>query len=146
MAFLLEPHARTLLMMPAFHPWLGYAGRLPESPLTGKGQVMNGYQVTFFTQQDHRHKGKPIGDWLIHLAKELGLRGATLVAGGEGFGHHGRIHSAHFFELADQPLEVVMALTVEETGRLFERLKAEGVHLFYVKAPVEFGVLGEPDS
>jgi PII-like signaling protein len=107
---------------------------------------MNGYQVTFFTQQDHRHKGKPMGDWLVHLARELGLRGATLMAAGEGFGHHGRIHSAHFFELTDQPLEVVMALTVEETDRLFARLNAEGVHLFYVKMAVEFGTLGEPGS
>src|SRR6185369_55678 len=108
-------------------------------------QAMNGYQVTFFTQQNHRHKGKPVGDWLVHVAQELGLRGATMVAAGEGFGHHRRIHSAHFFELADQPLEVVMALTAEETERLFARLKAEGVHLFYVKAAVEFGSLGEPE-
>jgi uncharacterized protein len=107
---------------------------------------MNGYQITFFTQQDHRHKGKPVADWLIHLAKEMKLRGATLLAAGEGLGHHGRIHSSHFFELTDQPVEVMMALTVEETERLFARLEAEGVHLFYVKAPVEFGVLGEPDS
>ena len=107
---------------------------------------MNGYQITFFTQQDHRHKGKPIGDWLIRLARELGLRGATLVAAGEGLGHHGKIHSAHFFELADQPQEVVMALSVEETDRVFDRLKAEGIHLFYVKVAVEFGTLGEPDS
>lgn len=106
---------------------------------------MQGYQITFFTQQDKRHHGKPLADWLVHLAQELGLRGATLIAGGEGFGHHGRIHSARFFELADQPQEVVMAATADETDRLFERLKAEGVHLFYVKTPVEFGVLGEAD-
>ncbi|NWG31521.1 MAG: DUF190 domain-containing protein [Rhodocyclaceae bacterium] len=104
---------------------------------------MNGYQVTFFTSQDRRHKGKPIGDWLVHLAQEMGLRGATLLTGGEGFGHHRRIHSAHFFELADQPIEVVMAVSEEELERLFARLKAEGVHLFYVKTAVEFGVLGE---
>lgn len=107
---------------------------------------MNGYQITFFTQQDKRHQGKPLADWLLHLAQEMGLRGATLIAGSEGFGHHGRIHSAHFFELADQPLEVLMAVTAEESDRLFERLRAEGVHLFYVKTPVEFGTLGEPGA
>jgi uncharacterized protein len=107
---------------------------------------MNGYQVTFFTQQDHRHKGKPVGEWLIHLARELGLRGATLVAAGEGFGHHKRLHSAHFFELADQPQEVTMALTGEESDRLFDRLEAEGVRLFYVRMAVEFGTVGEPDA
>lgn len=105
---------------------------------------MNGYQITFFTHQDKRHKGKPVGNWLLQLAQELGLRGATLLAGGEGFGHRHRIHSAHFFELADQPVEVVMAVTEDEAQRLFARLKAEGVHVFYVKTPVKFGVIGDP--
>lgn len=105
---------------------------------------MRGYQITFFTHHDRRHKGRPLGDWLVHLAKELDLHGATLIAGTEGFGHHGRIHSAHFFDLADQPIEVLMAVTEEEATRLFERLQAEQVHVFYVKTPVEFGVLGEP--
>jgi PII-like signaling protein len=107
---------------------------------------LKGYQITFFTQQDKRHHGKPLGDWLVHLAKEMGLPGATLIAASEGFGHHRRIHSAHFFELADQPQEIQMAVSEEDTERLFARLKAEGVHLFYVKTPVQFGVLGEPDK
>jgi PII-like signaling protein len=109
----------------------------------GEGAAMHGYQITFFTQQDQRHHGRPLAEWLVHLAKELDLRGATLLAAAEGFGHRGRLHSAHFFELADQPLEVVMALSEEESERLFERLGAEGVHLFYVKSRVEFGTLGE---
>ena len=103
---------------------------------------MNGYQITFFTHQDRRFKGKQIGDWLMHLVQELGLRGASLHAGCESFARGGRVHSAHFFELADQPVEVLIAVTTEEAARLFDRLKAEGVHLFYVKTPVEFGVLG----
>ncbi len=106
---------------------------------------MQGFQVTFFTYQDRRHKGKQVGDWLVHLAQELGLRGATLVGAGEGFGHHKRLHSVHFFELADQPLEVIMVLTQEECDRLFVRLKSEGVHIFYVKTPAEFGTLGEQE-
>lgn len=107
---------------------------------------MIGYQITFFTQQDRRHHGKQIGDWLVHLAKEMGLRGATLLPATEGFGHHRRIHSAHFFELADQPLEVVIVASADESDRLFARLKEEGVHVFYVKSEVEFGTLGEPDE
>jgi PII-like signaling protein len=79
----------------------------------------------------------------VQLAKEMGLRGATLVGAGEGFGHHNKLHSVHFFELADQPLEVVMVLTQEECDRLFARLADEKVHVFYVKTPVEFGMLGE---
>ncbi len=104
---------------------------------------MQGYQLTFFTEQNKRHRGKPLADWLVHLAEEMGLRGATLIPAAEGFGRHRRLHSAHFFELADQPVEVVMVTTQDEAERLFERLRAEGVQLFYVKTSVEFGMLGE---
>lgn len=107
---------------------------------------MIGYQITFFTLQNKSHKGKPLGDWLIQLALEMGLRGATLLAGNESFGQHRRMHSAHFFELGDQPVEIILAVTAEEADRLFDRLKAENVHFFYIKTPVEFGMLGEPDS
>ena len=106
---------------------------------------MKGFLITFFTQQDKRHHGKPLGDWLVHLAKEMGLPGATLIAASEGFGHYRRIHSAHFFELADQPQEIQMAVSEEDTGRLFARLKAEGVHMFYVKTPIEFGMIQADD-
>jgi PII-like signaling protein len=102
---------------------------------------MNGYQVTFFTQQNRRHHGRPLADWLVHLAGELGLRGATVFAASEGLGQHHRIHAAHFFELTDQPVSVVMAMTGEECERLFARLRDEGVALFYVKTAVEFGTL-----
>jgi PII-like signaling protein len=105
---------------------------------------MNGYQVSFLTVQAHRHAGKPVAEWLLQVAMELGLQGATIIPASEGFGKHRRVHSSRFFELADQPVEVVMAVTEDESQRLFERVRAEGVHLFYVKAPVEFGEIGGP--
>ena len=108
-------------------------------------QSMNGYQITFFTQQNRLHDGKPLGEWLILLARELNLPGATLISGSEGIGHRHRIHSAHFFELTEQPQEVQM-VGEEDSQRLFKKLKAEGVQVFYVKTPVEFGTLGEAES
>lgn len=107
---------------------------------------MKGYQITFFTQQDRQHNHKPLAEWLMLAARDIGIHGATIVSGSEGYGHHRRIHSAHFFELSDQPQEVVMAVSEEESSRLFELLKAEGVHLFYIKTPVEFGMLGEAEE
>ena len=107
---------------------------------------MKGYQITFFTQQDRRHKHQPMAEWLMLAARDLGVRGATIVAGSEGYGQHRRIHSAHFFELADQPQEVVMAVSEDEAERLFGFLREEAVHLFYVKTPVEFGILGEAEQ
>jgi PII-like signaling protein len=104
---------------------------------------MNGYQLTFYTQQDRRVHGKPIGEWLVNLTRELGLHGATLQAAAEGVGRSGKVHSARFFELADQPIEMVTIVTGEEADRLFAALKSEGLQLFYVKVPVEFGTIGE---
>lgn len=105
---------------------------------------MNGYQITFYMEQDQRHGGQPIAEWLVGLARELRLHGATLHAAVEGFGRSGRIHSAHFVELADRPMEFVAVVSDDEAQRLFTRLRAERVRLFYVKTPVEFGALGDP--
>lgn len=106
---------------------------------------MNGYLLTFFTQQDRKHAGQPLADWLVHLAKDMGLRGATLLAASEGYGQGRRLHSMRFFELADQPLEVMLAVSAEESERLLARLRSEGVRIFYIKAPIEFGMLGDDD-
>jgi PII-like signaling protein len=105
---------------------------------------MNGYQITFFTQQDRQHHGQPMAQWLMRLAADMGLRGATLIAASEGMGHDRRMHAARFFELADQPLTVLMTLTEAETERLFARLESEGANLFYTRVAVEFGSIGQP--
>lgn len=104
---------------------------------------MQGFQVTFFTQQDRKHGHQPLGEWLLQEARKLGIGGGTLTAASEGFGHDRKLHSAHFFELADQPIEVTVAVSAEEAKRLFERLRDEGVKVFYVNTPIEFGVTGE---
>ena len=103
---------------------------------------MQGYQVTFFTQQDRKHGHQTLAQWIMDEAQKLHIRGATLTGSAKGFGHHGRVHSAHFFDLADQPLEITLALSEDETEKLFARLNEEKIQVFYVKAPIEFGMLG----
>ena len=104
---------------------------------------MNGFQLSFFTEQNRRHGHQTVSDWLLDLAKSLGIQGATIFAAAEGVGHDGRFHSAHFFELADQPVEIIMVVNEEQSAQIFERLKQDGLTLFYVKTAVEFGVLGQ---
>ncbi|AQZ93963.1 DUF190 domain-containing protein [Halopseudomonas phragmitis] len=104
---------------------------------------MNGYLISFYTQQDRQHRGQPLGHWLIGLARELELRGATLSAALEGFGHSGELRSARFFEHAQQPLVVRIAATEDECARLFQRLDQEDFDLFYVKTPAELGHVGK---
>ena len=72
---------------------------------------MQGYQIIFFTQADRMHRGQPVAGWLLQLARELGLRGATRISASEGLGHDHRLHAAGFFELVDQPELVLMVAT-----------------------------------
>lgn len=104
---------------------------------------MKGYQLTFFTQQNRMHDGRPLAEWLIAEARRLGVSGATLIAASEGFGHHRKIHSAHFIELADQPLEVTMAVSAAEADEFMLRLRDEGIRVFFIRTVIEFGMSDE---
>jgi uncharacterized protein len=104
---------------------------------------MNGYQLTLFTLRNRMHKGKPIGQWLLEEARRLGVPGASLISASEGYGHDAEVHSARFFELGDQPIEVTMALSTEELARFMARLGEEQIKVFYTKVPIEYGTTGE---
>ena len=104
---------------------------------------MNGYLLTFFTQKNRTHDEKTVAEWILTEAKRLGIRGATLLTASEGFGSDGQFHSSNFFDLEDQPIQVMMAVTDAELGRLFARIEAEDLRVFYTKAPIEFGVTGK---
>ncbi|WP_321817289.1 MULTISPECIES: DUF190 domain-containing protein [unclassified Paraburkholderia] len=103
---------------------------------------MQGYQLTFFTEQKRKHGHQPICDWLLRVAEQHGASGGTLVTGAEGFDHAGRFHSAGFFELADQPVAVTVSVDEQAYQRLMSALAEEDVDLTYVKVPVEFGRVG----
>jgi len=104
---------------------------------------MFGYQLTFFTQQDRNHKGRPVAKWLVEEARAIGIGGATLTPAAEGFGHDRKLRSVHFFELTDQPLQVTMAVNEADAERLFARIKEEAMNIFFVKTPIEFGMTGD---
>lgn len=104
---------------------------------------MQGYLLTFYTQQNRSHNGTPIARWILDQARALGIRGATLTTGLEGFGHDGRSHSGDIFNLEDPPLQVAMALTADECDTLMAHIEAERVRIFYTKSGVEFGFTAE---
>lgn len=104
---------------------------------------MNGYQLTFYTEQNRRHGHHTITEWLLHEAKHLGIHGATVISCVEGTGHAGAHHAAHMLRLDDQPVQIILAVTEDEADRLLDAVKAERVHVFYTRSPIEFGLLGD---
>lgn len=103
---------------------------------------MQGYLVTFFTQQDRRHDGRPLTEWLLSIAKDMKLPGATQMAALQGFGHAGQMHSAHFFDLADQPQQIMLVVSEPQAQTLLARVEAAGEKIFYTKTPLEYGTIG----
>ncbi|RKE36699.1 PII-like signaling protein [Paraburkholderia sp. BL23I1N1] len=104
--------------------------------------MMKGYQLTFYTEKNRRHGHQTVVECLLSIAKIVGVHGATVVAAAEGIGHAGARHAARFFELADQPQQVIFAVTEGEAEALLEAVRAGNIPVFYTRCPIEFGLLG----
>ncbi len=105
--------------------------------------MQQGQWLQFYTHELHKHHGKVLYEWLLEQAHRLGIAGGSAFRGIAGYGRRGVLHEEHFFELAgDLPVRVEFLVTGEEADRLLAMLRAEGVRLFYVQMPVEFGITG----
>ena len=103
---------------------------------------MNGFQLTFFTEQGRWHQQKPLGEWLLTFARAHGAAGGTVVGGAEGFDHHGHLHTVQFFELGKKPLAVTVSIAEDACRRLLDALSLEDLDLAYVRVPAEYGRVG----
>jgi PII-like signaling protein len=104
---------------------------------------MQGVYLKFYVPENRRHHGILAYEWLLEEAKKLGLHGGSAFRAIAGFGRHGRLHEEHFFELAgDVSVEVGFALTEAEAQGFLAQLAGEKLRLFYIKLPLEMGVIG----
>jgi PII-like signaling protein len=105
---------------------------------------MQGVYLNFYVQEKRRHHGILAYEWLLEEAKKLGIHGGSAFRAIAGFGRHGKLHEEHFFELAgDVSVEVGFALTGEEADKLLAHLASEKLRMFYLRVPLEMGVVGD---
>ena len=105
---------------------------------------MQGVYLQFYVQESSRHHGKLTYEWLLEQARALGIKGGSAFRTIAGYGRHGQLHEEHFFELAgDLPVQVGFAVKPADADRLLERIAQEGLPLFYLRLPVEIGVVGK---
>ena len=105
--------------------------------------TMADVMLRLFTEEDHRHKGKLVYEWLLETGRVLGIPGGSAFRALAGYGHHGRMHEDTFFELAGKlPVEVMFAAGAEQADALLAKIAAEGLHLFYIRTPAETGTTG----
>ncbi|MFQ5382546.1 MAG: DUF190 domain-containing protein [Dehalococcoidia bacterium] len=88
--------------------------------LEGEGQLLR----IFIGESDHWH-GKPLYVAIVRKARELGLAGATVLRGLEGFGAHSRIHTARILRLSeDLPIVIEIVDSAEKIERFLPELDA----------------------
>jgi len=81
--------------------------------ITGEGKLLR-----IFVGESDRCEGRPLYEVLLHKAHELGLAGATVWRGIEGFGARSRIHTAKILRLSD---DLPILLEIVDTD---ERIQA----------------------
>jgi PII-like signaling protein len=103
---------------------------------------MNGTLLRFYVHENRKRGHVLLYQWLLDQAKRLGIHGGTAFRAIAGFGRHGIRHEEHFFELAgDLTVAVDFAVADEDAERMLDLLRAERVSIFYVRTPIEFGVV-----
>ena len=104
---------------------------------------MKGCYLKFYVQERRKLHGVLAYEWILEKAKQAGLHGGSAFRAIAGYGRHGVLHEDHFFELAgDLPVEVGFAVTDEEADRFLGIVAAQGVSLFWLRVPIEFGLTG----
>ncbi len=105
---------------------------------------MNGTYLRFYVHENVRHRRQLLYEWLLQHARGMGVHGGSVFRAVEGFGRHGVLHSAHFFELAGElTMDVEFILTNEMADRLLESLGQEDLSLVYARLPAQFGIVGQ---
>lgn len=99
--------------------------------------------LKIYTEENQRHRGRLLYEWLLEQAHALGIPGGSAFRAMAGYGRHGVMHEESFFELAGNvPVEVGFVTSEEAAQRLLERIGEEGLSLFYAMLPARHGVTG----
>ena len=75
-----------------------------------------------FSESDH-YGGKPLYEAVVDRCKELGIAGATVFRGLEGFGETAELHRRHLLH-HDQPIIVTVVDTPDNIARLIPQLES----------------------
>jgi PII-like signaling protein len=78
----------------------------------------NGVLLRVFTGESDRFEHKPLYEAIVRKTRELGLAGATVLRGSEGFGAHSVVHKSSLLEMSTDLPVVIEIVDVEEKIKL----------------------------
>lgn len=98
--------------------------------------------LTFYVSEKQHHAGMLAYEWLLKEARELGVLGGSVFRAIAGFGRHGRLHDEVFLELAGElAVRVDFVLDEKLAEQVLQRVRSQGMNIFYVRHTVESGVI-----
>lgn len=107
---------------------------------------MDGSFLRFYVDEQQRHHGVLLWEWLLAEANKLGVRGGSAFRAIGGFGRHHELHESRFFELAcGMGIEVEFIANDDETKQLLALIREEKIRVFYARIPAQFGIIN-PDA
>ncbi|HEY7901989.1 MAG TPA: DUF190 domain-containing protein [Casimicrobiaceae bacterium] len=107
---------------------------------------MNGVLLRFYVHENRKHGHILLYEWLLERARQYGIKGGSAFRAIAGFGRHGVIHEAHFYELAgDLPVEIDFAVTSAQADDFLALLRADAISIFYIRIPIEYGAIEGAD-
>lgn len=91
--------------------------------LEGDGQLLR----IFIGESDHWN-GRPLHEAIVHMFKEAGLAGTTVIRGVEGFGASSRVHTTRLLQLSqDLPMIIEAVDTEERISAVLPQLDEMGI-------------------
>ncbi len=84
-----------------------------------------GVLLRIFIGESDRHDDRPLYQAIVEQARQLGLRGATVLRGVEGFGTHHVVHKAGLLEMSTGlPIVVEVVDSEERIKTLLPKLES----------------------
>jgi len=98
---------------------------LPRIEERGRMKVNeNGVLLRIFAGESDRFENKRLYDAIVAKARELGIAGATVLRGAEGYGAHSVVHRASLLEMStDLPIVIEIVDTEDQVRRLLPHLE-----------------------
>jgi uncharacterized protein len=86
--------------------------------------IENGALLRVFIGSSDRHQNQPLHEAILREARQLGLAGATVLRGTEGFGANSVVHKSSLVEMStDLPIVIEIVDTQEKVNRLLPQLQ-----------------------
>lgn len=104
--------------------------------------MMKGECLRFYVDENRRHRGVLLWEWLLEQANAMGIRGSSAFRAIGGFGRHHDLHESRFFELAGSTgVEIDFIVGEGEADQMIALVQGEGIRVFYARFPAIFGVI-----